>query len=69
MHASIPNVTRFIKENNEMKRYVCEVCGWLYEEADGCAEQNVAPKTEWKDVPGDFVCPLCGAGKESFSEE
>ena len=52
-----------------MKRYVCDICGWVYEEAEGCAEQNVEKGTEWKDVPGDFVCPLCGAGKESFSEE
>ena len=52
-----------------MKRYSCDICGWLYEEAEGCAEQNVAQGTEWKDVPADFVCPICGAGKESFSED
>ncbi len=53
----------------KMKRYVCDMCGWRYEEAAGCEEQNVAPNTKWEDVPEDFVCPLCGVGKESFSEE
>lgn len=52
-----------------MKKYVCEVCGWVYDEEAGVPEQGIAPGTKFSDVPDDFVCPLCGVGKESFSEE
>ncbi len=52
-----------------MKKYVCEVCGWVYDEEAGVPEQGIAPGTKFEDVPEDFACPLCGVGKESFSEE
>lgn len=52
-----------------MKKYVCEVCGYVYDEAMGEAEHGVAAGTVWADVPEDFVCPLCGVGKEQFAEE
>ena len=50
-------------------KYVCEVCGYIYDEEQGDPENGVAPGTEWKDVPETWVCPLCGVGKEVFSEE
>ncbi|MDK2813099.1 MAG: hypothetical protein PWQ08_354 [Clostridiales bacterium] len=49
-----------------MKKYVCTVCGYIYDEAQGCPESGVAPGTKWEDVPADFVCPECGAGKDLF---
>ncbi|HHX72321.1 MAG TPA: rubredoxin [Clostridiales bacterium] len=52
-----------------MKRYVCTACGYVYDEADGDPESNVAPGTKWEDVPEDYVCPLCGVGKDMFEEE
>ena len=52
-----------------MKKYVCEVCGYVYDEAMGEAEHGVAPGTKWEDVSEDFVCPLCGVGKDQFAEE
>ncbi|MCI8501519.1 MAG: rubredoxin [Oscillospiraceae bacterium] len=52
-----------------MKMYVCDVCGYVYDPAAGCPEQDVAPGTAWADVPESFVCPLCGVGKDMFSEE
>lgn len=48
-------------------KYVCDVCGWVYDEEDGCPDAGIAPGTKWGDLPEDFVCPLCGVGKESFS--
>lgn len=50
-------------------KYVCEVCGYIYDEEQGDPENGVAPGTEWDDVPETWVCPLCGVGKEVFSEE
>ena len=48
---------------------VCDVCGWLYDEEDGYPDAGIEPGTKWDDLPDDFVCPLCGVGKESFSAE
>jgi len=38
----------------------------VYDEAEGCPDMGVAPGTAWDDIPDDFVCPLCGAGKDMF---
>ena len=52
-----------------MKKYVCNVCGWIYEEALGDPDNGIAPGTKFDELPDDFVCPLCGVGKDDFSEE
>ena len=52
-----------------MKKYVCEVCGYVYDEELGAPELGIAPGTKIEDLPEDFVCPLCGVDKENFSEE
>ncbi|MCJ7834942.1 rubredoxin [Cuneatibacter sp. NSJ-177] len=49
-------------------KYICEVCGWEYDEADGAPDHGIEPGTKWEDVPEDFVCPLCGVGKDQFTE-
>ena len=51
-----------------MKKHVCDVCGWEYDEAAGDSEHGIAPGTRFEDLPADFLCPLCGVGKDSFSE-
>ncbi len=50
-------------------KYVCTVCGWVYDEAEGAPEQGIAPGTKWEDLPEDFTCPLCSVGKELFEAE
>ena len=55
------------KEENLMK-YVCDVCGWEYDEELGCPEKGIAPGTPWAEVHDDFECPLCFVGKDQFSE-
>ncbi len=50
-----------------MAKYVCDVCGWIYDEEAGYPEGNIAARTKWADVPADFVCPLCGVDKSQFS--
>jgi len=49
-------------------KYVCDVCGWEYDEEKGYPEGGIAPGTKWEDVPEDFECPLCFVGKDQFSE-
>ncbi len=52
-----------------MKKYVCDVCGWVYDEAEGYADGGISAGTKWEDLPEDFECPLCGADKSQFSVE
>ena len=52
-----------------LMKYVCDLCGWEYNEAEGYPEGGIAPGTKWEDVPEDFECPLCSVGKEQFSAE
>lgn len=49
-----------------MKRYVCLLCGLMYDEALGLPADGIAPGTVWADVPEDWVCPDCGASKADF---
>ena len=51
-----------------MKRYVCSVCGYIYDEAKGIPSAGIAPGTTWEALPPTWVCPLCGAGKGAFRE-
>ena len=53
----------------KIMKYVCEVCGYVYDEAIGDPENGIEPGTKWEDVPEDWVCPLCGVGKDEFTEE
>ena len=60
------------KENEgvlKMKKYVCDVCGYVYDPAVGDPDNGVEPGTSFENIPEDWVCPLCGVGKDSFSEE
>ena len=57
-----------IKKEIEKMKYVCDVCGWIYDEAAGDADLGIAPETKFEELPEDFLCPLCMVGKEQFSE-
>ena len=48
-------------------KYICDVCGYEYDEAQGDPDHGIAPGTKWEDVPDSFECPLCGVGKDQFS--
>ena len=52
-----------------MEKYVCVVCGYVYDPAQGDPDNGVAPGTSFEDVPEDWVCPLCGVGKDQFEKE
>ena len=52
-----------------MKKYVCLVCGYVYDEELGDPENGIEPGTKFEDLPEDFECPLCGASKDMFEEE
>ena len=52
-----------------MKKFVCDVCGYVYDPAQGDPERGVAAGTAFEDLPDDWVCPVCGAGKGQFSPQ
>ncbi len=49
-----------------MKKYKCDVCGYIYNEATGDPDNDIPAGTLWDDLPEDWECPECGAGKEEF---
>ena len=49
-----------------MKKYICTVCDWVYDPEVGDPEGGIAPGTAFEDIPEDWVCPVCGVGKEDF---
>ena len=65
----LKNKNIYIKRRKEniMKKYVCDVCGWVYDPEVGDPEGGIAPGTAFEDIPDDWVCPLCGVGKDDFS--
>jgi len=51
-----------------MAKYKCLVCGYVYDEEAGDASQNVAPGTPWRQLPDNWVCPVCGVDKSEFEK-
>jgi len=57
------------KEEKKMDRYICKVCGYVYDPEKGDPENGIEPGTKFEDLPDDWVCPVCGATKEDFEKE
>ena len=51
-----------------MKKYECDVCGYIYNPEKGDPANGVAPGTAFEDIPSSWVCPVCGAPKSDFKE-
>ena len=49
-----------------MIKYVCKICGYIYDPAEGDPDNGVAPGTAFADLPADWVCPLCAVGTDEF---
>ena len=60
---------QYKSKEKDMAKYVCDVCGWVYDTEEGYPDGGIAPGTAWEDVPEDFECPLCGVGKDQFTQE
>ena len=52
-----------------MKKYVCTVCGYVYDPEVGDPDAGIAPGTAFEDLPDVFVCPVCGVGKDMFEDQ
>jgi len=65
----VENKQEMQKEAKTMKKYVCGVCGYVYDPAQGDPDSGIAPGTAFEDLPEDWVCPVCGVGKDQFEAE
>lgn len=52
-----------------MEKWVCTVCGYVYDPVDGDPNNGIAPGTTFEDLPSSWVCPMCGVGKDMFEKE
>jgi rubredoxin len=52
-----------------MDKYVCVLCGYVYDPALGDPEHDIAPGTAFESLPADWVCPVCGADKSAFEKQ
>jgi rubredoxin-NAD+ reductase len=55
-----------IAEAPAYKTWLCLLCGFIYREQEGWPDEGIPPGTRWQDVPDDWICPDCGAGKSDF---
>ncbi|MDD4775201.1 MAG: rubredoxin [Syntrophomonas sp.] len=53
---------------NAETKYECTICGYIYDPAVGDPDSDIAPGVSFEDLPEDWVCPVCGAGKDEFME-
>ena len=51
-----------------MDKYVCIICGYIYDPVEGDPETGIAPGTPFEDLPKDWTCPACGVGLEHFEK-
>ena len=56
-----------VTKADNVKSYECDVCSYIYNPKIGDPDGGIAPGTRWEDIPDDWVCPVCGAGKEDFT--
>ena len=59
---------KYMKGDTIMKKYVCVVCGYIYDPEIGDPDNGVEAGVAWEDVPEDWLCPLCQVGKDQFEE-
>ncbi len=52
--------------SDQMSKYVCEPCSYIYDPQKGDPDGGIAPGTPFEDIPEDWICPVCGLGKDVF---
>lgn len=52
----------------DLPKYQCNICGYVYDPSVGDSSQAVEPGTPFEELPEDWTCPECGAGKEEFTQ-
>ena len=52
----------------KVDKYECTVCGYIYDPAAGDPDSEIKPGTSFEELPDDWICPVCGAGKDQFEK-
>lgn len=52
--------------DQNFKKYICTLCGYIYDEAKGDPDHNLPAGTRYADIPDDWMCPDCGVTKDMF---
>jgi len=60
--------TRNYGKEEKMEKWQCSVCGYIYDPEQGDPDNGINPGTRFEDLPGDWVCPICGASKDDFEK-
>jgi flavin reductase (DIM6/NTAB) family NADH-FMN oxidoreductase RutF/rubredoxin len=68
LDASVRERNKEDKEEEKMESYKCTICGYVYDPKKGDPDSGMKPGTSFDDLPDDWVCPLCGVGKDSFEK-
>ena len=66
MRRPIVTHPNLMTEKQDLKTWMCLICGFIYDEAEGLPEEGIPPGTRWEDIPMNWTCPECGARKEDF---
>jgi rubredoxin len=64
---AVRKASRDKKRRTSMQKYICDLCGYVYDPEIGDEAAGIEPGTSFEDLPDDWVCPLCGATKDDFS--
>jgi rubredoxin len=56
------------KADYPMNKYKCVICGYVYDPQEGDPDSGIEPGIAFTDLPADYICPVCGAGKEEFEK-
>lgn len=65
----VRNDSKYGMEVKIMAKYVCLVCGYVYDPEVGDEDGGIAPGTAFESIPEDWVCPVCGVGKDQFEKQ
>jgi len=55
-----------VSDSAAFRIWICKICGYVYDEANGCPSEGISPGTRWENISPDWVCPECGARKVDF---
>lgn len=62
-------ISNLLIKSKHYEKYICDTCGYVYDPEVGDPDNGIQPGTAFEDLPEDWVCPLCGVGKDEFSVE
>ncbi len=63
--SQVKAITNSLREST-MEKYICTICGYVYDPENGDPDSGIEPGTAFEDIPEDWVCPVCGASKQDF---